>query len=68
VVSVVMWVTVVVCILALSGWVFANCSPKLVSLGQVVWWGVHPPLGLYKNLLFLSMHRNTVLFMFSQIK
>jgi hypothetical protein len=47
-----MWVTVVVRVLVLSGRVFANYSPRLVSLGRVVWRGVRPLLGLYKNLLF----------------
>jgi hypothetical protein len=40
VVSVVMWVTVVVRVLVLSGRVFANYSPRLVSLGRVVRQGV----------------------------
>jgi hypothetical protein len=40
VVSVVMWVTVVVHVLVLSGRVFANYSPRLVSLGRVVRRGV----------------------------
>jgi hypothetical protein len=52
VVSVVIWATVVVRVPVMSGRVFANCSPRLVSLSRVVWSGVRPLLGLYKNLLF----------------
>jgi hypothetical protein len=40
---------VVVRVLILSGWVFAKCSPRLASLGRVVWWGVRSLLGLYDH-------------------
>jgi hypothetical protein len=49
--SVVTCVIVVVRVLVLSGWVVANCSPRL-AFGSSCVVGCSPSLGLVQNLLF----------------